>query len=88
MALRISSIILILLSVLFMPFWLTLILTVFAMFYFDFFIEGVVLFFISDLLYGIEGEKLFGMMFLSTILALILLGVLQILKKRLKFYPR
>ena len=87
MALRILASFLLLLSILFMPFWVSVILALVGMMYFNIFLEAVVLFFIADLLYGVEKTRFFGVFFLSFILSVILLVLVEILKKKLKFYP-
>ena len=79
--------IVLLLSVLFMPWWLSVILTLGAMVYFPIFWEAVPLFLLSDLLYGTELAGLFNITFISSILSVLTLICLEILKKRLKFYP-
>ena len=87
MILRIATSLVILLSVLFMPFWLSIMLVIGAMVYFSFFIEGVILLFLSDLLYGIKGVAWGGSVFLGLIIGVLLLTVLEIAKRKVKFYP-
>ena len=78
----------ILFFLLFMPFLASVILLLAAMAYFRLYIEGIALFFVADLIYGAESEEFFGIVFASTILSAIFLLVIEILKKRLKFYPK
>jgi hypothetical protein len=73
-------------SLFFMPFWVSVILAIIGMFYFPIYFEAVLLFFLSDLLYGTKEAKFFEMIFVSFFLSLILLISIEILKKKLKFY--
>lgn len=86
MMLRISASILLLFSILFMPFWVSAILALGAMFYFDVFWEAVFLFFLSDLLYGIKEAGLYNLYFISFILSALVLILLEFTKRKLKFY--
>ncbi|MBI2627629.1 hypothetical protein HYW72_01730 [Candidatus Nomurabacteria bacterium] len=85
MALRIISGILLLISVLFMPFWVSVVLALIGMAYFSFFLEAVFLFFLSDLLYGTPEPKFFNVVFVSFIAAFICFIILELLKKQLRF---
>lgn len=86
MAIRILAFIILLLSILFMPFWVSLILALAAMAYFSFFWESVLLFFLSDLLYGVKEIKFFNIYFVSFIVSFIILVVLELLKKKIRVY--
>ena len=54
--------------------------------YFSFFWEAVILFLLSDLLYGAREAKFYGAIFVSFIIAIMVLGIIEITKKKLKFY--
>jgi len=84
MLLRILASIVLLLSVLFLPFWVSVILALASMAYFSFFLEAVFLFLLSDLLYGVKEPKLFNMIFVSFSIALVCFIILELLKKRLR----
>ncbi len=84
MILRILASIVILISLLHMPFWLSLTLVVVAMAYFSYYYEGIALFFISDLLYGVSEARYLNIYFLATIIALVLLVSIEILKKKIR----
>ncbi|OGI65211.1 hypothetical protein A3A95_03835 [Candidatus Nomurabacteria bacterium RIFCSPLOWO2_01_FULL_39_18] len=84
---RILAFMILLLSILFMPFWVSAILAFAGMVYFSFFAEAVVLFFLSDLLYGAREAKFFNIVFVSLIISVLTLFVLEFLKKKIKFYP-
>ncbi len=86
MLIRISAVILVLFSVLFMPFWLTILLVLAGMFYFSIFWEAVVLLLLSDFLYGVGEIRFQGVVFVSSIIATIVLLAIEALKKKLKFY--
>ncbi|MEK9182820.1 MAG: hypothetical protein AAB809_01945 [Patescibacteria group bacterium] len=84
---RILASIILLLSVLFMPFWVSAVLAFAGMVYFSFFVEAVILFFLSDLLYGAGEAKFVDIVFVSLIISALTLLVLEFLKRKLKFYP-
>lgn len=71
-----------------MPFWLSFILALFGMIYFAFFIEAVCLLALSDLLYGVREVKFLHMIFISSVISIVILFVLEFLKKKIKFYPK
>ena len=86
MVLRILASVIILVSVLFMPFWLSVILALAAMVYFSYFVEAVALFLLSDLLYGVKEAKFFGAIFVTFLIAVVCLVLLETIKKKLKFH--
>lgn len=67
-----------------MPFWLSIILILIAMAYFLFFLEGIVLFFLSDLLYGTSEIRFFNIFFISTIISFLFLVIIELLKKKIR----
>ena len=87
MALRILASVLLLFSVLFMPFWVSVLLALAGMIYFSVFWEAVVLFLLSDLLYGAGEAKFHGAVVVSFVSAIIAIIAIEIVKKKLKFYP-
>jgi len=87
MVFRILSILLLTFSVLFMPFWLSVLLGLSIAAYFPFFLEGIVIFFLSDLLYGVPEVKFYGVTYASLVGAVLILIGIEFLKKRLKYYP-
>jgi hypothetical protein len=46
------------------------------------------LFFLSDLLYGTREAKFFGIVFISFLISLVLLYLVEFFKTKLKFYPK
>jgi len=85
---RIGFSLLLLVSVLFWPFWLSLILVLFGISYFSNYWEGIVIFFLSDLLLGVPKERFFNFELVGTLSALISLVLIELLKKKLKFYEK
>ena len=69
-----------------MPFWVSVILALIGMFYFNVFWEAVILFLLSDLLYGVREAKFSGAIFISFIGSLAVFLIIEIIKKKLKFY--
>jgi len=81
---RILASIILLLSVLYMPFGVSVILGIAGMAYFPFFLEAVFLFLLSDLLYGTSEPKFFNMVFVSFGTALVCFIILELFKKKLR----
>jgi hypothetical protein len=86
MLLRILAFFILLFSVLFMPFWVSVILALAGMVYFNIFLEGPILFLLSDVLYGVREAKFSGVVFLSFIGASTFLIIIEIIKKKTRFY--
>jgi len=83
--LRIIACIILLFSILFMPFWTSAILALAAMVYFSFFWEAALLFLLSDFLYGAAENRFLGVVFLSFIIFILLLLLTEFFKKSLNF---
>ena len=83
---RILASVILLLSIIYLPLWVSAVLAVGGMFYFNLFWEAVFLFFLSDLLYGVEKSWFFNFTFVSSVLAALCLIILEFVKKKLKFY--
>ena len=84
MALRILVSVLLLFSVLFLPFWVTVILALAGMIYFPVYWEAVALFFLSDLLYGTREARYFDIFFVSFIVSFLVLIIIELLKKKIR----
>jgi len=84
---RILASFLFLLSILFMPWWVSVILGLAGMIYFNKFFEAAVLFLLADLLFGVREVKFHNMIFVSFIITTIILIIIEVVKKKLKFYP-
>jgi hypothetical protein len=84
--LRILAGAVLLFSILFMPFWVSVALACAGMIYFYTFWEAVALFLLSDVLYGTSEAKFYGMVFVSFFTSLVALVAIEIFKKKLKFY--
>jgi hypothetical protein len=83
MFLRILASIVLLWSVLFMPFWVSVILAAIGMAYFPFFLEAVFILLLSDLLYGVP--EFLNIALASFAAALACFIILELLKKKLRF---
>ncbi len=79
---RILASFLLLLSILFMPFWVSVILALGSMIYFNIFWEAIVLFLLSDLLFGVREAKFHNMIFISLIVTTIILIIIEVVKKK------
>jgi len=87
MALRILSSFILLFSIFFMPFWVSVILALGAMLYFDLFWEAIPIFLLSDLLYGVNEIRFYNVTYVSFLLSSVLLFVIEFIKKESIFYP-
>ncbi len=85
---RILSCIVLLFSILFMPFWMTCILAILGMIYFRFFVEAVALLFLSDLFYGVKEVRFLNSIFITLITSSLILVLVEFIKKKLKFYSK
>lgn len=77
-----------LISVIFFPFYISLIVAVVGMFLFANYWEAILGFFISDLIYGLGKNNFLNTYFASFLLAIFLLLLVELLKKKLKFYQK
>jgi len=68
MYLRILADIIIFLSILFLPWWVTIFLVLFGIFFFNHFYEAIIAGILIDLLYGTRAEEFFGIWFLFFII--------------------
>ena len=71
-----------------MPIYISIILAFLGMLYFSFFLEAVGLLFLSDILYGVPEAKFFNITFVTILIGMVLLVLIELLKKKLKFYPQ
>ena len=86
MLLRILASLVLLFSILYLPFWVSVILALAGMVYFPLYWEAAALFLLSDALYGVPQARFFGFVFVAFFLSLVILAAAEILKKKLKFY--
>ena len=86
MVIRILTSFALLFSILFLPLWVSVLIAFGGMIYFPMFAEAVVLFLLSDLLYGAHVAKYGEMVFVSFFIFLAAMLVLETFKKKLKFY--
>ena len=83
--LRIFAAIILLVSVLFFPFWISVILGLIFIAYFSFFAEAIFIFLISDLLFGANEPKFFYFNGISFLIAIVVFTVAETIKKKLRF---
>lgn len=81
---RILSNFLLLLAVLYLPFWVFIVLVAVFVFLFRSFYEVVFWALFIDFLYGSQTELFFGFQFISTFLVIIILTFAELFKKRLR----
>jgi len=86
MIIRFLASMILLISILFLPIGVSVLLALVGMAYFSFYLEAVFLFFLSDLLYGVKEARLFNVVFVSFIAALICFIILELLKKKLRLH--
>jgi len=86
MRLRLLSGLILLLAVLWLPFWFSLLLILISMVYFSFFIEGVIFITLNEVLYGVSEAKFHNEIFVWTGTFLVILFVIEYLKKKLEFH--
>jgi ABC-type uncharacterized transport system permease subunit len=86
MILRILASITLLFSILFLPFYFSVILAILGMAYFPLFLEAIFLFLLSDLLYGARESRLWHMTFISLFISIFILIIIEFLKRKMKFH--
>ena len=84
MALRILASFVLLFSILFLPFWVSLILVFGGIVYFSIYLEAIFLLLLLDFLYGVKETHFLNITFISFIVGTLLLVTLEILKKKLR----
>ena len=87
MARRVITSFILLISILFWPFWVSVLIALGAMLYFRIYWEATIAFLIVDLLYGTGAPTLYLPVLASFFTAVVLLLVIEISKKELRFYP-
>ena len=85
MLFRILASLALLVSILFMPFWVSCLLAIGAIIYFSWFFEAVILFLILDFIYGVAEARYFNIVFVSFILSVVLLFSVELIKKQTNF---
>lgn len=85
---RIVFSLILLISILLMPIWVSVLLALFGMLYFSKYWEAVVLFFISDVIFGAKEIGLLKTTLTSAFISLVALILIELLKKKLKFYRK
>lgn len=83
---RFFAALILILSIFLFPFWATILLAFLGMIYFKMFYEAPIIFLISDLFYGVQETRYYNYLLLSSTIALMTLFIIELLKKKLKFY--
>jgi hypothetical protein len=86
MALRIFIILILMFSILFLPFWVSLILAFIGMVSFPFFVEAIILFLLSDLLFGVSGARFSNVVVVSMLISIAMFIAVEIFKTKSVFY--
>lgn len=76
----------VILSMLYLPFWVTAVISVAAMVYFRWFFEAVIIFFCIDALFGAPSARFFHTYTAVTLLGLLTLCVVEYVKTRVRLY--
>jgi hypothetical protein len=84
---RILFNILIFFSIYMLPWWLILAFLTFCIFYFNSFYEALLYAFLIDLTYGVKAVGILNFEYIFFVYILIIFILIEVLKKRLKFYP-
>ena len=72
------------LSIFFLPWWVTLVLSTLFFFFFDQFYELLIAAYLTDLLFGVRLERFLGFPFLMTLVASALFVLLLSLRERMR----
>ncbi|MCC7469952.1 MAG: hypothetical protein IT284_02320 [Bacteroidetes bacterium] len=83
---RLFATILMVISSLFWPFWITVGIFVFSIFLFKNFYAGIIIFFVMDIIYGFETVKIGPLYGILTISSVVSYFALYFIKKRI-FFP-
>jgi len=84
MFIRISASIILLFSILFLPFYVSIIIAIAGMIYFPFFFEAVILLFILDLLHGVRESSLLYINSISLFVSVFFILIIELLKKKMR----
>jgi len=83
---RITTVLALLFSVLYLPAWTTLAAVIFCFFYFRKFYEGLGLILLMDLLYGVAEPKFFNIQIFTFLVMAVVFFFIMFLKSKIKFY--
>lgn len=82
---RIALSLILLLSVLFSPVYISLALALIGIVYFSYYVEAIVLLLVSDLLYGVGEVRYYNSPFLTLLIVTVVFVLIELLKRQLKF---
>lgn len=77
-----------LLSILFLPYFISAILVVLGMFYFKLYFEGLFILLISDFIYAAPEARYHGEMYVALLFGILLLITIEIFKKNSLLYTK
>lgn len=83
---RVIFTILLLFSMLFLPFWISAILALIGIFYFDFYLEAFVIFLLADLLYSTTQTRFLELSFINALVVSLVIILGEFVKRNSKFY--
>ena len=83
---RVVSYIGLIFSIIFLPWWFTLFIAAIFLFYFNHYYELFIFGLFMDFLYAAPQAKYYGIVFISTALAIALIVAAELLKQRLRYY--
>lgn len=86
MTIRLVSSLVILGALFILPWWLVFVLTIAGLFYFNLYFEGVAIFFLADLVYGLPVNSMGMIQFPLTFLAIFLLVVIHTVRDNFLVY--
>lgn len=87
MGLRILASFILLFSVVFLPFFVSVILALVFMAYFALFFEAILILFMSDLIFGVKEMRFSYEPVVVLVVTVFVFILFEFIKKKLKFYP-
>lgn len=83
MKLRVIFTLILFLSSIFGPFWLTALLVLFGIIYFKLFWEGVIILLISDFFFGVSEARYNNLTYIAFITSLVVLVIAEVVKRKM-----
>lgn len=88
MYLRILAAIILAISMLWGPFWLTIILALIGILNFTFFFEAAGIMLLADFLYAVSEKRFSGIVFVTFFTTLLIIFLAEFLKKKINLYKK
>jgi len=86
MGARILASIILFISIVFLPFYVSVPIAILGIIFFSNFLEAPILFFLLEILYGVRDFDLNGLIFKPFFIFIILVVVIEMAKKKIRFY--